>query len=108
MDKQLEKLKQIIKEDHYSLTGKGEYCDEPEGRYETIHSETSDSGRWMEYIQEVTRLPDGRLFSWTWARGLTEMQENEAPGEYGSIDLVEMEPKEITVTTYVVKEKDQS
>lgn len=102
---QVEKLKEILKEDHYALVGEGSYCDEPEGRYETLHTETVDTGRWQEYIQEVTRLPDGRTFAWQWSRGLTEMQENEAPGEYGDIDLQEVEAKEVTVITYVPKKE---
>lgn len=65
--------------------------------YTQVWEEDLGSGRWTEVVRTIVkRDSDGKLFAFTWQRGLTEYQENEFYG----CELVEVEVKTKTVEYY--------
>ena len=62
--------------------------------YRVVHEREHDARRWSQRVTTtVERCADGKLFSLTWDRALTEIQEH---GFYGC-ELVEVERKTKTV-----------
>ena len=104
VDAQVQELKNILEEDYDALTSKGDKVDTDLGDYVTVDVESLGSGRWHENFQCVTRIPDGRHFSWNYASGLTEYQDSMSPSEFTSDYLTEVHPvEEVVVVTKWVK-----
>lgn len=98
----IDDLKEILKDGSYfDLTLKGDKVTTDLGEYETVEVIEVDSGRWMQYLEIITRVPDGRHFLWKYASGLTENQEDEGPWYYGEPELQEVTSREIVVTKIV-------
>lgn len=75
------------------------YGDHPDG-FETVTGvEISDQGRWSTWFEQVFKHEDGTFWRFEWNRGSTEYQDG-GPEE---VTFVEVEPKEVTVTQYVLK-----
>lgn len=108
-DQLVEELKEILADDYYELADEG--CEIPseraEGAFKTVHVESMGSGRWNEIFEVVTELPDGRFFRWSWKSGLTEYQDNEGPGEFGEVELIEVfhSQKTIIIDEYKTRKK---
>ena len=65
--------------------------------YTHIDEEDLGSGRWTEVVRTIVkRDSDGKLFAFTWQRGLTEYQEH----EFYDCKLVEVERKTKTIEYY--------
>lgn len=103
-DAQLETFKGILEEDWFALSTEGDEC---EG-YKVLKVEEGELRRWSQNIDTYVEFPDGRIFKWTFDRGLTEYQENEYPWSYKKVDgkwgdepvEVERHTKTIVVTTF--------
>lgn len=72
---------------------------------EIISDEIYDTSRWSE-LHEVVFKVGGKFYRTNYSTGLTE-QQDESPYEYDDyeIECVEVVPKEVMTTIYVVKEE---
>lgn len=60
--------------------------------------------RWVQGVRVTIKAPDGKLFGYEYDQGLTEMQEDEFPWDYGYEDRFEVyEMVESTETRTVYK-----
>lgn len=64
-----------------------------------ITDEIVDTTRWSEIHDVIFKL-DEKFYQTHYSQGLTEYQD-ESPWEYDDPEIHEVEPKEVTVTTYV-------
>ena len=83
--------KNKFSEDELKMMVWGEYPTESE----LIEENAGDEGRWYRYMNTIFKV-DGRYFSLSWSRGLTECQENEYMYQPVEVKLHEYE-KTITV-----------
>lgn len=60
-----------------------------------------DGGRWHNSYDRVFEHKDGDFYDVSWTRGATEYQDEGVD----NIRVVQVFPKEITVTVYVTKDK---
>lgn len=66
-----------------------------------IAEEVSDSGRWQEYVTTVFLVPGSPGYlAFSWARGLTENQEDDIWSENGMVEVFEVVPYEVRETRY--------
>lgn len=100
-DEMVAELVDILTEDWQALCGLGDKVDGETGTFETIALVEKDQGRWVAYMDVITKIPDGSLYRWEFEEGLTEEQEPLGPNEYGEPQVTEVE--EIERVT-VVKE----
>jgi len=78
-----------------------EYAD---GIEEYVYNKVIDTSRWSTHYEQVFKL-GGKYFMTHYSEGATEMQ-FESPYEYEGewVEVIEVVPKEVTVTKYVSKE----
>lgn len=67
--------------------------------FEVIDEQDIDTRRWYTTVQVIVRAPSGKLYAFTWGRGLTECQENDTD-VYGAYE-VEKRVRTVEVTEYV-------
>ena len=100
-------IKERLRDIAYECDGEGstDYEDTKDEDFaQTIYNKVTDIGRWSTYYEQVFKIGD-RFFKTHYSKGSTETQE-ESPYEYEGewIEVVEVVPKEVTVTKYVAKE----
>lgn len=72
--------------------------------YQTISEEIYGQGRWSIRKSGIfKRLSDGTFWMADWSEGATEYQDK-SPFEYNDAEFFQVEPKEVTVTKYVIVE----
>lgn len=62
-----------------------------------VTSEDGEDRRWLRTVTVITRGPSGQHYSWEYEHGLTENQEDQAPGEYYALKVVPVRLVEETV-----------
>lgn len=75
--------------------------------FKLVHTDQIDSRRWVSVHEAVYQDLNTLKYYWsTYEMGLTECQDT-SPYEYvkDEIELIEVEPKEVTTTIYVRKDK---
>lgn len=64
--------------------------------------EITGQSRWNTYYSQILKYKDGTFWQVTWSRGSTEMQDDGVE----DLGLIQVEPKEVTVTHYVAVNKE--
>ena len=70
--------------------------------FEMVSEEEGDQRRWSQVITRVIKDDEGKLWQYSYGRGLTEYQEDEWSGAADSLRQVEKheETKTVVVTSY--------
>lgn len=97
-------MKRSFTPDQLAAIGIPNEYDADEGQCaERLHEKQVDTRRWVSVQQLIFRAPDdGKAYSVTYMRGLTEHQDGTDPWNYETeIEATEMEQREVTVTRWL-------